>query len=195
MDVTRDPRIVAYIRQYHPVTTEMVRWSDYRRYAAFLRESPHQPPTRIVDLGCAYGVQAILFSPIPYVGIAQELPLGHGPNPHGAVEPIPYFSAPALVTSYVVTHCPDLDFHPRPGDCYIANLSIGYEPQAASSEAIAAGLSRFSQGFFHGSPIIHEALSEVFAVRRVLWDDVIPMMGYPNGFRSLAVWYAHADPP
>lgn len=191
MSPWRPESIQLYVATHHPLTDELASWYDYERFAAFLQDRAHPPVSRIVDIGCAYGAQAVLFSRWAYLGIAHQAAQGYGPDPAGQVRTIPFFSHPSVTTDYLITHCPDLDFEPKPGDCFIANLSLGYEPHPDTPEDIAKGLSRFVQGFFHGPPAIHEALGSVFWHRTQLWDAMIPMIGYPHGFHSVAVWYTH----
>jgi hypothetical protein len=69
----RRPHIHRYIAAYHPETDELAGWHDCTRLGQFLRTAVLPS---IVNIGCAYGVQAVLVPGWPYLSIAYEEPLG-----------------------------------------------------------------------------------------------------------------------
>ncbi|MCY0885081.1 MAG: hypothetical protein OWV35_04270, partial [Firmicutes bacterium] len=115
---------------------------------------------RIVDLGCAFGLQAAEFRPRwRYWGVDQRPPLG---EPDGQRRVIPFFGAEDPGIAYRIGHVPEAVPAPEPGDVAVALLSVGYEAHPPDPNVVAAALTRYRLVVVDLAPPYAQALAGRF---------------------------------
>lgn len=139
--------VLHYAKACRPMTDLLCFEDDY---AAIARDLLRRSGIRsITDIGCAFGIQSVFFSGHRYVGIDVYRPYGlnvsHFERPY---VPIPFFDQD--VHRYFVAHFPDGLSEEMMSDCFVANMSVGYEASKhVNAERIVEGFLRFPCGYIN----------------------------------------------
>ena len=189
--------ISRYFKKYDPPAEILCFEDDYQNIINDMKNNPKLKSVgTVVDIGCAFGFQSIMFheAGYNYIGVNPGLIRGLGEG-----SPlIPFYSSGLQRHSHLLCHyyeamiplntslidCVCSDAKSRSEHVFVSNMSIGFEGMNLfTPDQAAEALSIFSYGYIKTTQDIVDSMDKRFRSKRI----VLAGEEYDSGFGAIKI--------